>query len=583
MNKYREERYQMSKRSGVIIGMLCAALAAATPVLAEDQAAEGNSAGTSVESAVELPDGLEPDMEDPDYVKRFIVQDQGEAEEETGGVMTIRSATAFKTKSPFTGLTYTHAAKLNGYKIVDGIDVSKWQAKIDWEKVKKAGVEYAFIRCGYTSLGKSFSMLEDSYFEQNIKNAYDAGIKVGVYFFSNSMSVSEAKQEAKKTISLLKPYKNMITMPVVYDFEAFNTSYRAYGLSTKQITDNALAFMGLIQDEGYTPMYYGSPAFMEVFFDLSRVGSYNCWLANYTTKTSYTGDYDFWQYSSTGSVAGISGNVDCNFQYIKQKDNEDADAPDADENADGHNADGDAGGPKQVTGLKMYKNSSTAVRISWNPVNGADGYKIYRSDVYGGSYKLVATIPDGDTVTWRNGDFPITAGKQYYYKVAAFTVDGDQTLYGKESDILTAYLKQVYTYKLRTNVSLNLREQAGTEYGIVTALPAGTVLTYPKYTYSADGNKWYKVSYKANGKSYAGYLSGRYVTTYTYAKTKVKLPLRDSASMSADKVTTLPADLQVTICGSTTDATGRSWNYVQCKKNGKTYRGYILTKNLNRI
>lgn len=575
----------MNKKSGIIIGMLCATLAAAMPVLAEKRAAETNSAAMTEESAAELPDGMEPDMEDPDYVKRFVVQPQEKAVEETGGIISIRSAAALKTKSPFTGLTYTHAAKLNGYKIVDGIDVSKWQATIDWDKVKNAGVEYAFIRCGYTSLGKSFSMLEDSYFQQNIKNAYDAGIKVGVYFFSNSMSVSEAKQEAKKTLSLLEPYKNMITMPVVYDFEAFNTSYRAYGLSTKQITDNALAFMGMIQDAGYTPMYYGSPAFMEVFFDLSRVESYNCWLANYTTKTSYTGDYDFWQYSSSGSVAGISGNVDCNFQYIKQKeaDNGDADELDVGDNADGHNANGDVGGPGQVTGLKMYKNSSTAIRISWNPVKDADGYKIYRSDVYGGSYKLVATIQGGDTVKWRNGDFPITAGKQYYYKVAAFTVDGDQTFYGKDSDILTAYLKQVYKYKLRTNAILNLRTQAGTEYGVVTAIPAGKVLTYPKYTYSSDGNKWYKVSYKANGKSYAGYLSGRYVTTYTYAQTKVRLPIRDSASMSAGKLTTLSPGTQVTICSSVKDASGRSWNYVQCKKNGKTYRGYILTKNLNRI
>ena len=265
------------------------------------------------ENLPKTPDELVPDEQDPDYVK-MLFQKENEKEQQSAP-FSLNSVEAKTTKSPFTGLVYTHAAQLSDCEIVNGIDVSKWQAEINWKKVKAAGVKFVFIRCGYTALSDKFAMYEDEYFRKNIQGAYDAGIEVGIYFFSNSITTSEAKQEAKKTLELISDYKHMITLPVVYDFEAFSNAYRAYGLSKAQVTKNTIAYSDLIRQAGFTPMYYGSPNFLESSFDVAQLTNYDCWLANYTTKTTYRGDYIYWQYSSTGQVDGIVGNVDCNFFY----------------------------------------------------------------------------------------------------------------------------------------------------------------------------------------------------------------------------------------------------------------------------
>ncbi|KAI4449202.1 hypothetical protein C823_003731 [Eubacterium plexicaudatum ASF492] len=141
------------------------------------------------------PDDLAPDELDPDYVKMLYQQENPQQ----SAPFSMTSIEAKTTKSPFTGLVYTHAAQLSDCDIVDGIDVSKWQADINWKKVKAAGVKFVFIRCGYTALSKDFAMYEDEYFKKNIQGAYDAGIKVGVYFFSNSINTTEAKKKQKNT------------------------------------------------------------------------------------------------------------------------------------------------------------------------------------------------------------------------------------------------------------------------------------------------------------------------------------------------------------------------------------------------
>ena len=221
-----------------------------------------------------LPEDLAPDYNDPDYVKMQMPAEQTAASETP---FSLRSIEAVTTKSPYTGLVYTHGAQFSDGSIIDGIDVSKWQADIDWKKVKAAGVKFVFIRCGYTALSKDFAMYEDEYFRKNIEGAYQAGISVGIYFFSNSITTNEAKKEAQKTLDLIKNYKSMITLPVVYDFEAFSNAYRAYGLSKEQVTKNTIAYADIIQDAGYTPMYYGSPNFLGSSFDVAKLTAYDCW------------------------------------------------------------------------------------------------------------------------------------------------------------------------------------------------------------------------------------------------------------------------------------------------------------------
>ncbi len=514
----------------------------------------------------ESPEDLQPDYNDPDYVKRLFQQQKEDKEQAAPAPFSIKSNSAKTTVSPFTGLVYTHAEQQDGYNIANGIDVSMWQAKIDWQKVKAAGVKFVFIRCGYTSLSSSFLMHEDPYFTQNIQGAYDAGIKVGIYFFSNSITTSEAKQEANKTLELINAYKHMITLPVVYDFEAFSNAYRAYGLPKSQVTKNALTYLKIIGDAGYTPMYYSSPSFIESSFQVSELKDYNLWLAHYTTKSYYTGDYTFWQYSSTGQINGISGNVDCNFQYTRS-----TEEPEIVEGL----------GP--VTGLEMKSNTSSTITIQWEPVEEAAGYKVYQSEALGGTYRELRTINDNLATEYTDTAVTKSEGRQYYYKIVPYIVEDGEMKYGEESDILTANTKRYYKHRLKITANVNLRKQAGTEYAPMVVVPSGTALNFYKFTMSSTGKKWYKVTYTHQDKSYTGYLSSAYVKTYTYGTAAKNVNARSGPGLSYKIKRVIPEGIKLTIKASSQDVSGTKWSQVSYKQNGKSYGGYIPTKYINRI
>ncbi len=532
------------------------------------------------------PENLEPDWNDPDYVKRQMQQESGQ--DGQAAQFSIRSASSNTTVSPFTGLTYTHAAQVSGKSVTHGIDVSKWQAAIDWNKVKAAGVKFVFIRCGYTSLSKNFAMYEDEYFRQNIQGAYNAGIKVGIYFFSNSITEAEAKQEAQKTLDLIGPYKNLITLPVVYDFEAFSNSYRAYGLSKAQVTKNMITYNKAVQAAGYRPMYYGSPSFINSSFDVTQLTAYDCWLAHYATQTNYTGKFSYWQYSSKGRVNGINGDVDCNFQYgngggaEEPEPTEPVDPPvivDPDEVVEGL-------GP--VDGLAMADHSTSSISITWDEVEDAAGYEVYRSKSYAGTYKLLDFIEDNTLTEYTDDTVMESEGRQYYYKVVPYIVEGEdeeeqEVKYGEESEILTAHTKRLHSFRLKTSANVNLREQAGTEYPTVAVVPEGTGLPYYKFTLSTADKKWYKVTYTTNGKSYTGYLSGSYVKLYTYGNTSKKVNMRGGAGLSYKVKQAIPKDTKVTILSTAKDSQGIKWSSVKYALNSKGYAGHIPSKYIIRV
>ncbi len=542
--------------------------AAEIPQVQDINQNENPSMKQTQENLPKTPDELVPDEQDPDYVKMLFQKENGK--EQQSAPFSLNSVEAKTTKSPFTGLVYTHAAQLSDCEIVNGIDVSKWQAEINWKKVKAAGVKFVFIRCGYTALSDKFAMYEDEYFKKNIQGAYDAGIEVGIYFFSNSITTSEAKQEAKKTLELISDYKHMITLPVVYDFEAFSNAYRAYGLSKAQVTKNTIAYSDMIRQAGYTPMYYGSPNFLDSSFDVAQLTNYDCWLANYTTKTTYRGDYIYWQYSSTGQVDGIVGNVDCNFFYSgKAGEIEDPDL-DPDDFEEGF-------GP--VSGLTMADHDTTEITIQWDPLEEADGYKIYRSKSYGGAYKQLKTINWNEVTAYTDATVMESEGRQYYYKVVPFLLDEDGNMkYGTESDILTAHTQREHSFRLKTTSNVHLREQAGTEYPSVAVVPSGTGLPFYKFTLSTLDKKWYKVTYSQNGKSYTGYLSGSYVTIYTYGKTTKNVNVRSGAGLNYKIQRTIPNGTKVTITGNSKTVAGTKWSKNKYALKGKNYSGYIPTK-----
>ena len=193
-----------------------------------------------------------------------------------------------------------------------GIDVSKWNGNIDWDAVKKSGVSYVIIRCGYRGSSQG-ALIKDSKFETNIKGAINAGLKVGVYFFSQAIDKNEAVEEASMVLDCIKNYK--ISYPIFLDVEP--SGGRADSISTAARTEICKTFCETIQSYGYTAGIYANKNWFSEKINTNELsGKYKIWLAQYAAEPTYTGRYDMWQYKSTGKINGISGDVDMNLSYL---------------------------------------------------------------------------------------------------------------------------------------------------------------------------------------------------------------------------------------------------------------------------
>lgn len=193
-----------------------------------------------------------------------------------------------------------------------GVDVSSHQEEIDWQQAADAGIEFAMIRVGYR--GYTMGTLNaDSYFVRNIEGALDAGLQVGVYFFSQAVTVEEALEEAQYTLEKIRDYP--IEFPVVFDWERQEVSTsRTKDTDEDTIAACAVAFCEAVKAAGYTPMFYSSPN-KAYELELGYLSDYPFWLAHYTkdmAPSSYQYHFDIWQYTSSGTVPGISTNVDMN-------------------------------------------------------------------------------------------------------------------------------------------------------------------------------------------------------------------------------------------------------------------------------
>lgn len=196
-----------------------------------------------------------------------------------------------------------------------GIDVSSHQKEVDWQAVAASGIQFAMIRAGYRGYTQG-SLNVDPYFERNIRGALAAGLDVGIYFFSQAVTVDEAIEEARYTMELISGYP--ITYPVVFDWERQDKdNSRTRNTSTDAITAAAVAFCETVKKAGYTPMMYASPSkvYNTLGDSMGYLTGYPFWLAHYTKNmapSSYRYDFDMWQYTSSGRVPGVQGNVDMN-------------------------------------------------------------------------------------------------------------------------------------------------------------------------------------------------------------------------------------------------------------------------------
>lgn len=246
----------------------------------------------------------------------FSYQDHQETIEETPVKSTLKLNDYNWTKLTLKDGRASYSDDL--YTSQQGIDVSDHQKYINWKKVKNDGIQFAFIRCGYRGYSTG-GIRADAYFENNIREAKKNGIKVGVYFFSQAVSVEEAREEAQFTLKQIKNYD--LDLPVVFDMEqAGNGKGRVDHLSREIWTQNAVTFCHIMQNHGYQAMVYNSTNLFEKLFVPEYLQEFDTWIAQYDVSyPTYPYTFSCWQYSSTGKVDGIDVDTDMDIRFVAKE------------------------------------------------------------------------------------------------------------------------------------------------------------------------------------------------------------------------------------------------------------------------
>lgn len=405
-----------------------------------------------------------------------------------------------------------HDSRFNGYTIKQGIDVSKWNKSINWSSVKKAGIEFAFVRTSYrgTETGK---LATDETAATNMKGAAAAGVKVGAYIFSQAITKAEAVQEADYLLQTVKGYN--ITMPLVFDFEYYAGGRLSKAkLNDRQRTDICLAFCDRIKAAGYTPLVYANYSMLSNDLYASEItAKYPVWLARYNSTASYGGAYDFWQYTSEGSVSGISGNVDMNYWYIKPGSN-------AVFGSGSSNASSQIAAPAAPV-LSGKASSYDKVKLSWKKVSGASGYIVYRYDTSKKKYVKIKTISSASTVSYT--DTGRSMGKTYQYKLKSYKSSGGQTVNSASSNAVSVKTDSTMTGKVNGS-GVAVRSGPSTSKKKLKTVGRNTGITI-----TGTSGSWYKISIKVGGKNKTGYIKKSYVTI-------IRKPTLKTSAASTSKI-----------------------------------------------
>ncbi len=193
------------------------------------------------------------------------------------------------------------------------IDVSTYQTYVDWDKVRAAGVDVVMIRVGFRGYGSGKIVL-DNMFEDHAEKAKAAGLRVGVYFFSQALNYEEGVEEAEFALDAIKDYG--IDGPVAIDTEYVDAAdARTVGLGISARTDGVVGFCEKVKAAGYEPMIYASRNWFVQCLDMTRLGDYRLWLAHYTNQSDFPYEYMGWQYTDSGEIDGISGKIDMNVWF----------------------------------------------------------------------------------------------------------------------------------------------------------------------------------------------------------------------------------------------------------------------------
>lgn len=304
----------------------------------------------------------------------------------------------------------THQNRFSGVSKVYGIDVSYYQGNIDWKKVKNSGVEFVIIRVGYRGYGSAGTLVEDPKFKTYLDGATKAGLKVGVYFYTQAITTAEAQAEAKFVLDRIKGHS--LQMPVYYDIESvdYDTGrLDSAGLSKAQKTALCTAFCDTIIKSGYSAGVYANYTWLKYYIDGAGLGKkYPIWLAHYTSNTNYDQRMDMWQYSGSGTVSGISAYTDVNVWYSGKL-------------------------PLYVSDLISVSNTSTSNTFAWNGAPDATGYEVYQGTSPSDPNKKKI----GDTKNTYFTNSNKSTGTMYKYMVRAYSDVSGKRVYGDYSEVFT--------------------------------------------------------------------------------------------------------------------------------------------------
>ncbi len=194
-----------------------------------------------------------------------------------------------------------------------GIDVSQHQGDIDWQQVRQSGIEFVILRVGGRGWGQAGTLYIDDRAQEYYKDAKDAGLKIGAYFFSQAITPEEAREEARYALEQMEGWE--LDLPVAFDWEYISEEARTANVDQDTLTQCVVAFCDEIEKAGKETMLYTNPHHAGVGLDLEALDGMNVWIALYSEEMSYPYYITAWQYTATGSVPGIQGDVDINLYF----------------------------------------------------------------------------------------------------------------------------------------------------------------------------------------------------------------------------------------------------------------------------
>lgn len=475
---------------------------------------------------------------------------------------------SFTTDGDYTSATYYHRSDYEDYQLINGIDVSWWQAKnktttlLNWEEIHNAGIDFAFVRVGSRD-SSSGSIYEDTAADSHIQAALENDINIGLYIFSQALTEKEAREEANFVLNQIDKYDWDVTLPIVIDREKGSYNRLTAGkLSKTKETAVCQAFADTIVEAGYQASVYASYSWIKSYINTDDLTDCGIWIARYnntTTSNTKSGtayadvpyDYDFWQYSSTSKVDGYSGNLDTNFWY---KDTS-----------------------IKTTGLKATAESATGpITLSWSKAaDDVSGYRVYRYDADQDKYVYLKS-----TRSRKYADEDVTSGKTYQYKVRCYWTIGGTNYYGNDSSVISvttppAKVTEVDTEtRSSTYLTLNWKKVSGAS-------------GYRIYKYNTSSKSYEKVTTISKGSTVSYKITG--LTAATEYQFKVRAYKKTDtgtlwgSSSSAYKDCTKPAQTKNLKAATKSSAVTLTWSKVARADGYRIYRYNSKTKKYEKI